>query len=138
MVTAALRSVFSQEDAIGLVERWDDLAASLAERFPRAAELMAQAREDVLAFRHFPQQHWKKVWSTNLLERVNEEVKRRTRVVGIFPNDASITRLVGAVLLEQDEHWQLEGRRMFSAESMAAIPSLEELPAQPSLQEAAA
>jgi transposase-like protein len=138
MVTAALRSVFSQEDAVGLVERWDDLAASLAERFPRAAELMAQAREDVLAFRHFPQQHWKKVWSTNLLERVNEEVKRRTRVVGIFPNDASITRLVGAVLLEQDEHWQLEGRRMFSAESMAAIPSLEELPAQPSLQEAAA
>ena len=76
-------------------------------------------------------------WSTNLLERVNEEIKRRTRVVGIFPNDAAITRLVGAVLLEQDEHWQLEGRRMFSAESMAAIPTLEELPLQPSLQEAA-
>jgi len=129
MVTAALRSVFSQEDAVGLVERWDDLAASLAERFPRAAELMLEAKEDVLAFRHFPQQHWKKVWSTNLLERVNEEVKRRTRVVGIFPNDAAITRLVGAVLLEQDEHWQLEGRRMFSADSMAAIPALEALPA---------
>jgi transposase-like protein len=129
MVTAALRSVFSQEDAVGLVERWDDLAASLAERFPKAAELMEKAREDVLAFRHFPQQHWKKVWSTNLLERVNEEVKRRTRVVGIFPNDAAITRLVGAVLLEQDEHWQLEGRRMFSADSMAAIPSLKDLPA---------
>ena len=56
-------------------------------------------------------------------------IKRRTRVVGIFPNDDAITRLVGAVLLEQDEHWQLEGRRMVSAESMAAIPSLEELPA---------
>ncbi len=138
MVTAALRSVFSQEDAVGLVERWDDLAASLAERFPRAAELMEKAKEDVLAFRYFPQQHWKKVWSTNLLERLNEEIKRRTRVVGIFPNDASITRLVGAVLLEQDEHWQLEGRRMFSAESMAAIPALESLPAQASLQEAAA
>jgi hypothetical protein len=92
----------------------------------------------VLAFRHFPQPHWRKIWSTNLLERVNEEIKRRTRVVGIFPNDAAITRLVGAVLLEQDEHWQLEGRRMFSAESMAAIPSLEELPALPGLQEAAA
>ncbi len=90
---------------------------------------MAEAREDVLAFRHFPQPHWKKVWSTNLLERLNEEVKRRTRVVGIFPNDASITRLVGAVLLEQDEHWQLEGRRMFSADSMAAIPSMKDLPA---------
>jgi transposase-like protein len=129
MVTAALRSVFSQEDAVGLVERWDDLAASLAERFPKAAELMEKAKEDVLTFRHFPQPHWKKVWSTNLLERVNEEVKRRTRVVGIFPNDDAITRLVGAVLLEQDEHWQLEGRRMFSADSMAAIPSLKDLPA---------
>jgi putative transposase len=129
MVTAALRSVFAQEEAVDILARWDDLAGSLAERFPRAAELMAEAREDVLAFRHFPQQHWKKVWSTNLLERVNEEIKRRTRVVGIFPNDAAITRLVGAVLLEQDEHWQLEGRRMFSAESMAAIPSLEDLPA---------
>ena len=128
MVTAALRSVFAQETASEILSRWDDLATSLAERFPRAAELMAEAREDVLAFRHFPAPHWRKIWSTNLLERVNEEIKRRTRVVGIFPNDAAITRLVGAVLLEQDEHWQLEGRRMFSPESMAAIPSLEDLP----------
>jgi len=130
--------VFSQDDAVGLVERWDDLAASLAEHFPKAAELMAQAKEDVLAFRHFPQQHWKKIWSTNLLERLNEEIKRRTRVVGIFPNDASITRLVGAVLLEQDEHWQLEGRHMFYAESMAAIPTMDVLPGQPALQEPSA
>jgi putative transposase len=129
MFTAALRSVFSQEDATGLVERWDDLASSLTERFPKAAELMLEAKEDVLAFRHFPQPHWKKVWSTNLLERLNEEVKRGTRVVGIFPNDSSITRLVGAVLLEQDESWQLEGRRMFSADSMVAIPSPNDLPA---------
>jgi len=128
MVTAALRSVFAQENATEILSRWDDLAASLAERFPKAAELMNQAREDVLAFRHFPAPHWRKIWSTNLLERVNEEIKRRTRVVGIFPNDAAITRLVGAVLLEQDEHWQLEGRHMFSAESMAAIPELEDLP----------
>jgi len=89
MVTAALRSVFAQETAAEILSRWDDLAASLAERFPKAAELMNEAREDVLAFRHFPQQHWCKVWSTNLLERVNEEIKRRTRVVGIFPNDAA-------------------------------------------------
>ena len=129
MVTAALRSVFAQETAAEIEARWDDLAASLAERFPNAAALMHEAREDVLAFRHFPQAHWRKIWSTNLLERVNEEIKRRTRVVGIFPNDAAITRLVGAVLLEQDEHWQLEGRRMFSAESMAAIPELEDIPA---------
>jgi transposase-like protein len=129
MVTAALRSVFAQETAADILNRWDDLAASLAERFPNAAALMDEAREDVLAFRHFPQAHWRKIWSTNLLERVNEEIKRRTRVVGIFPNDAAITRLVGAVLLEQNEHWQLEGRRLFSAESMAAIAELEDLPA---------
>ncbi len=128
MVTAALRSVFAQETAEEIESRWDDLAASLAERFPKAAALMHEAKEDVLAFRHFPKDHWRKIWSTNLLGRVNEEIKRRTRVVGIFPNDASITRLVGAVLLEQHEHWQLEGRRMFSAESMATIPELGDIP----------
>jgi len=138
MVTSALRSVFAQESAEEIEWRWDDLAASLAERFHRSPELILEAKEDVLAFRHFPQPHWRKVWSTNLLEHVNEEVKRRTRVVGIFPNDAAITRLVGAVLLEQDEHWQLEGRRIFSAGSMADIPAIECLPAQASLQEAAA
>jgi putative transposase len=97
--------------------------------FPKAAALMQEAREDVLAFRYFLQPHRKKVWSTNLLERVNEEPKRRTRVVGVFPNDVAITRLVGAVLLEQHEHWQLEGRRLFAAESMAAIPELDGVPA---------
>jgi len=116
----------------------DQVSAMLAAKFPRAAELIVKASEDALAFRHFPSQHRKKVWSTNLLERVNEEIKRRTRVVGIFPNDAAIERLVGAVLLEQDEHWQLEGRRMFSAESMAEIPALEVLLAQACLQEAIA
>ena len=75
---------------------------------------------------HFPSQHWKKVWSTNLLERVNEEIKRRTRVVGIFPNDASIVRLVGSQLLEQQEEWQLERRRFFSEATMAKIPDPEE------------
>ena len=98
MVTAALRSVFAQEDASEIESRWGDLAASLAERFPRATELILEAKEDVLAFRHFPQPHWRKVWSTNLLERVNEEIKRRTRVVGIFPNDAAITRLVAGLI----------------------------------------
>jgi transposase-like protein len=71
MVSADLRSVFAQENAGDILSRWDDLALSLAERFPKAAELMNEAREDVLAFRHFPAQHWKKLWSTNLLERVN-------------------------------------------------------------------
>jgi transposase-like protein len=130
MVAAALRSVFTQQNRTAVEEQWDQVSAMLAAKFPRAAELMASAREDVLAFRHFPVSHWRKLWSTNLLERVNEEIKRRTKVVGIFPNDAAITSLVGAVLLEQDEHWQLEGRRMFSLDSMAAIPpAADELPA---------
>ena len=73
---------------------------------------MIEARDDVLAFRHLPDQHWRKVWSTNPLERVNEEIKRRTRVVGIFPNDGSIVRLVGAMMLEQNDEWSLNRRYM--------------------------
>jgi transposase-like protein len=129
MVAAALRSVFVQPEAQAVEQQWEQVITMLSEKFHAAAALMEQAREDVLAFRTFPTEHWRKIWSTNPLERLNKEIKRRTRVVGIFPNDAAITRLVGAVLLEQDEHWQLEGRRMFSAESMAAIPELEVLPA---------
>ncbi len=71
MVTAALRSVFAQEIAEEIESRWDDLSASLAERFPKAAALMHEAKEDVLAFRHFPKDRWRKIWTTNLLERVN-------------------------------------------------------------------
>jgi putative transposase len=87
---------------------------------------MDAARDDVLAFLHFPQEHWRKVWSTNPLERLNKEIKRRTNVVGIFPNDAAITRLVGSQLLEQQEEWQLERRRFFSEATMAKIPEPEE------------
>jgi len=86
---------------------------------------MANASEDVLGFRHFQPQPWKKIWSTNQLKRVKEEIKRGTRVVGMYLNDAVIERLVGAVLLDKDEPWQLEGWRMFSAESMAKIPALD-------------
>ena len=77
MVAAALRSVFTQQSRGAVEEQWDQVAAMLAGKFPRAAELMASAREDVLAFRHFPPSHWRKLWSTNLLERFNEEIKRR-------------------------------------------------------------
>jgi putative transposase len=76
----------------------------------------------VLAFLHFPQEHWRKIWSTNPLERLNKEIKRRTNVVGIFPNDPAIVRLVGSQLLEQQEEWQLERRRFFSEATMAKIP----------------
>jgi putative transposase len=80
MVTAAQRSVFAQKNAGGILSHCDDLAISLAERFFKAAELMNEAREEVLAFRHFPAQHWKKVWSTNLLERVNVAARGALRI----------------------------------------------------------
>ena len=94
----------------------------LTEKIPTAAAaLLEQAKEDVLAFRNFPPEHWRKIWSTNPLERLNKEIKRRTRVVGIFPNDAAIIRLVGALLLEQDEELQLYGRRVFSELLMSKL-----------------
>ena len=106
MVAAALRSVFTQQSRSPVEEEWDQVAAMLTGKFTRAAELMATAREDVLAFRHYLPSHWRKLWSTNLLDRVNvaprgalgsAEIKRRTSVVGIFPSDSAIVRLVGAV-----------------------------------------
>jgi putative transposase len=106
----------------------------LRKQFPTAVPIMEAARDDVLAFLHFPQEHWRKIWSTNPLERLNVAprgalgsavIKRRTNVVGIFPNDAAITRLVGSQLLEQQEEWQLERRRFFSEATMAKIPEPE-------------
>jgi putative transposase len=98
----------------------------LRKQFPAAVPVMDAARDDVLAFLHFPQEHWRKVWSTNPLERFNKEIKRRTNVVGIFPNDAAIVRLVSSQLREQQEEWQLERRRFFSEATMAKIPETEE------------
>lgn len=126
MVAAVLRSVFVQQEAAAVEMQWEQVIGMLTEKFPAAAELMAEAREDVLAFRSFPPEHWRKIWSTNPLERLNKEIKRRTRVVGIFPNDAAIIRLVGAMLLEQQEEWQLERRSFFSEATMAKIPETEE------------
>jgi transposase-like protein len=122
MVAAALRSVFVQQEATAVAAQWDQVITMLTEKFPAVAALMAQAKEDVLAFRTFPAEHWRKIWSPNPLERLNKEIKRRTRVVGIFPNDAAIIRLVGALLLERQEEQQ-EGRRVFSALSMAKLDS---------------
>jgi transposase-like protein len=105
---------------------WQRVTEMLRKQFPAAVPVMEAARDDVLAFLDFPQEHWRKVWSTNPLERLNKEIKRRTNVVGIFPNDAAIVRLVGAQLLEQQEEWQLERRRFFSEATMAKIPEPDE------------
>jgi putative transposase len=95
--------------------------ATLAERWPKAAELMDTAKVEVLAFAAFPVEHWKKIWSTNPLERINKEIKRRSRVVGIFPNEASVIRLVGAVLADMHDDWISSDRRYLSEASMAKL-----------------
>jgi transposase-like protein len=120
LVATTIRTVFAQPDAEAAREQWRKVAATFRERFPRLAQLMDAAEADVLAYLGFPREHWRQIWSTNPLERLNKEVKRRTDVVGIFPNDPAVVRLVGAVLAEQHDEWQV-GRRYFSAESLTRV-----------------
>ena len=126
MVGATIRTVLAQPDAQSAREQWRRVADGFRTRFPKLADLMEVAEEDVLAYAVFPAEHWQKVWSNNPLERVNKEVKRRTNVVGIFPNEAAVIRLVGAVLSEQHDEWQV-GKRYFSAGSLAKLERNEEV-----------
>jgi transposase-like protein len=121
MVAAAIRTIFAQPDAKHVRTQLDEVASMLTGQFPVVAEMLTDAREDLLAFTAFPLAHWRKIWSTNPLERINGEIKRRTNVVGIFPNDASILRLVTAVLVETHDEWAVAERRYLSEESMAEI-----------------
>ena len=120
MVAAAVRTVFAQpgRDAAGQQLRY--VAETLAPHWPKAAQVLLAAEEDVLAFMAFPQAHWTRIYSTNTLERLNKEVKRRTNVVEIFPDVPSVLRLVGALLVEADDEWQVH-RRYFSKESMRQL-----------------
>jgi transposase-like protein len=127
MVAATIRTVFVQPDAATAREHWRRVSDSFRSRFPKLSDLLDEAEEDVLAYLCFPAEHWKQIWSNNPLERLNREIKRRTDVVGIFPNEAAVVRLVGAVLAEQHDEWQVS-RRYFSAESLAKLthkPALE-------------
>lgn len=119
-VSALLRTIFTQESESAAHEQWRNVADNLRERFPAVAELMDASEEDVLAYMAFPKEHWVQIHSTNPLERLNKEIKRRTNVVGIFPNDAAIVRLVGALLLEQNDEWAI-ARRYMTLESLARI-----------------
>lgn len=122
MVAAAVRTIFAQPDAEHVREQLDVIATMLGRQFPKVEEMLREAAVDITAFADFPVSHWKKIWSTNPLERVNKEIKRRARVVGIFPNDAAVIRLVGAVLADLHDEWQsADNRRYLSEGSMALL-----------------
>lgn len=120
MVAAAIRQAFNQPDRQTAGETWQHVADQLRKRWPKLATLMDETEEDVLAYMAFPRQHRTKLHSTNPIERLNKEVKRRADVVGIFPNEDSITRLIGAVLFEQNDEWQTQHRYM-QVEAFAQI-----------------
>jgi putative transposase len=120
MVAAAFRSIFTLTAPADVKARWDEVAVMLTDRFPKAAALMDSAKTDVLAFSAFPREHWRQIWSNNPLERLNKDIRRRTAVVGIFPNDPAVIRLVGAVLADQHDEWAV-ARRYFSEASMAKL-----------------
>jgi Transposase and inactivated derivatives len=121
MVAAAIRTVFAQPDAAAVADQLDSIAAKLGRQFPAVEAMLRDAAVDIGAFAAFPQAHWRKIWSTNPLERVNKEIKRRTNVVGIFPNEPAVLRLAGSVLLEVHDEWQITERRYLSEGSMAKL-----------------
>ena len=121
MVLAAIRTIWAQPDAVAVRDQLDEIAQKLEPRFPVVAAMLSAAKEEVTAFAAFPVSHWKKIWSTNPLERVNKEIKRRTDVVGIFPNEAAVLRLAGAVLLEVHDEWAVAERRYLAEGSMALL-----------------
>ena len=120
MVSAAFRTIFALSEPAAVAARWDEVADTLEARFPKAAASMRDAKLDVLAFNQFPIAHWRKIWSNNPLERLNKEIKRRTNVVGIFPNDQAVIRLVGAVLADQHDDWII-ARRYLTDTSLAEL-----------------
>ena len=117
-VATMVRSIFAQPGADQVALQLERVTCQLAERFPEAAELLAEAGPDITAFASFPAEHWRQIWSNNPQERLNREIRRRTGVVGIFPNRAAIIRLVGAVLAEQHDEWAV-ARRYMGVESLA-------------------
>src|SRR6266498_3324808 len=124
-VAAIVRTIFSSPDHGSAMAQLKDVAEMLQPRFPQAADLLEDAAEDLLAHLHFPREHRRRLHSTNPLERLHKEIKRRTNVVGIFPNRASLVRMVATLLSEQDDEWQVADRRYFSIGSMTKVDALE-------------
>jgi len=121
LVAALMRTIFAQPNRTAAGEQVQQVAGMLEQRWPQAATLVRDAEADVLAYMAFPPEHWTRIYSNNPLERLNKEIKRRTDVVGVFPDDAATIRLVGAVLVEVDDEWQAATRRYFSQESMRRL-----------------
>ena len=121
LVAAALRTVFAQSSRTAALGQQAEVIQALQSRWPKAADVVEAAGESVLSYMDFPPSHWSRIYSTNPLERLNKEVRRRSNVIGIFPDDASVERLIGNVLLEIDDDDWHDGRRYFSRESMAML-----------------
>jgi len=121
MVAAAIRTIFAQPDAEHVHEQFEVIAAMLGKQLPKVEQMLREAKDDLLAFTGFPVSHWKKIWSTNPLERLNKEVKRRTDVVGVFPNPPALLRLAGAVLVEAHDEWQVTAERRYLSERSMAL-----------------
>ena len=121
VVSAFMATAFAQDSAEAAKAQWRRVADQLRPKLPKLAGFMDEAEDDVLAYMTFPPEHWSKIHSTNGLERLNGEVKRRTEVVGIFPNDDALVRLVGAILLEQNDEWAVQRARYMTLETMATL-----------------
>ena len=127
MVAAAIRTIFAQPDAEHVHSQLEMIATMLGRQFPAVEAMLRDAQGDLLAFTGFPVAHWKKTWSTNPLERVNKEIKRRTDVVGVFPNPQALLRLAGAVLVEIHDEWAVTDRRYLSEGSMKLLTTPKEV-----------
>ncbi len=125
VVASIIRTIFSQPDRQHVASQFDEVTRTLHQSHPKVAVMLDDARDDILAFAGFPVKHWRQIWSTNPMERVNKEIKRRTDVVGVFPNPAALLRLAGAVLVEQHDEWEAGDRRYLSEASMAALYAVE-------------
>jgi len=121
VVSAWVGTTFAQDDAAAARKQWRDVADQMRPRLPKLAGLLDEAEADVLAYMDFPAQHRAKIHSTNLLERLNGEIKRRADVVGIFRNEAAVTRLIGALLLEQNDEWTTQRARYMTLETIAPM-----------------
>jgi len=121
IVSAWVGTAFAQDDAAAAGKQWRHVADELRPRVPKLAALLDEAEADVLAYMGFPAQHRAKIHSTNPIERLNSEIKRRSDVVGIFPNHAAVSRLIGAVLLEQNDEWAVQRARYMTLETIAPL-----------------